>query len=364
MDKHNKNTMDHTGTDIKEDSNNISSDHRLSDQGGADRINNISFWLKKKFGRKMIKLSIDGGFTCPNRDGAKGTGGCLFCGEGAGGDFASDIDSQIRLYQAKWPDAGYIAYFQNHTNTYAPLSDDSSTDAENTEVSNRYSSPENRLTTISRTSVTPMDVGLLRQKYYCALDDPRISGIAIATRPDCLPDDVLDLLSEINEHHFMWVELGLQTSSDKTADLINRCYPTSVYDDAMDKLNARGIRIVTHLILGLPGEDEHDMRASVEHAIEKNTWGLKLHMLNVVRGSRMAVEMPDYVPFQSMDEYIDLVCDLLEIVPPEITIHRLTADAPRSTLIAPEWSYMKRSILNGIHAELRRRGTYQGSSLK
>lgn len=329
--KHNKSTMDV-----------LNNDPRLTDQGGADRINNISFWLKQRFGRKMIKLSIDGGFTCPNRDGSKGTGGCLFCGEGAGGDFASDIDSQIRLYQTKWPDAGYIAYFQNHTNTYAPVDE-------------------------------------LHRKFYSALDDPRISGIAIATRPDCLglddvaasqtadhaaaccSSDVLDLLSEINDKHFMWVELGLQTSNDKTADLINRCYPTSVYDDAMDALNAHGIKTVTHLILGLPGESEEDMRRSVEHAIKKNTWGIKLHMLNVVRGSRLADEMPDYVPFESMEQYIDLACDLIEIIPFGITIHRLTADAPRSTLIAPEWSYMKRSILNGIHAELRRRGTYQGS---
>ena len=330
-DKDNKKTMvgcsaigcgaDHSGAASTDA---VMSDPRLADQGGADRINNISFWLKKKFGRKMIKLSIDGDFTCPNRDGTKGTGGCLFCGEGAGGDFASDIDSQIKLYQAKWPDAGYIAYFQNHTNTYAP-------------------------------------VGELRQKFSAALNDPRISGIAIATRPDCLGSNILDLLSEINENHFCWVELGLQTSNDRTADLINRCYPTEVYDEAMDALNSRGIKTVTHIILGLPGESEQDMRASVEHAIKKNTWGIKLHMLNVVRGSRLAVEMPDYVPFESMDQYIKIVCDLIEIIPRDITIHRLTADAPRITLIAPEWSYMKRSILNGIHAELRRRGTYQGS---
>ena len=299
-------------------------DVRLSDQGGADRINNISYWLKKEFGRKMIKLSIDGGFTCPNRDGTKGSGGCLFCGSGAGGDFASDIDTQIELYKIKWPDAGYIAYFQNHTNTYAPAAE-------------------------------------LREKFYAVLDDPRISGIAIATRPDCLPDDVLALLAEINEHHFMWVELGLQSASDKTAALINRCYPTSVYDEAMDKLNALSIKVVTHLILGLPGETEADMIKSTRHVCNKKTWGLKFHMLNVVTGSRLAVEMPDYVPFDSIDEYVDLVCDLIEIVPPDITIHRLTADAPRKTLIAPKWSYMKRTILNSIHAELKRRGTRQGA---
>ena len=296
------------------------------DQGGADRVNNISMWLKREFGRKMIKLSIDGGFTCPNRDGSKGTGGCLFCGAGAGGDFASDIDSQIQLYQKKWPDAGYLAYFQNHTNTYGPVEE-------------------------------------LRSKYYQALDDPRISGIVIATRPDCLPDEVVDLLSEINKNHFMWVELGLQTMHEQTADLINRCYPLTIYDDAMKKLHKAGIRVVTHLILGLPGETEEDMKESVMYACGRGTWGLKLHMLNVVKGARLAEEMPDYVPFDDMDDYIDLVCDILEKVPPDVTIHRLTADAPRSTLIAPEWSYRKRTILNGIHAELRRRGTRQGSGL-
>ena len=301
-------------------------DQRLLDQGGADRINNISMWLKKRFGKKMIKLSIDGGFTCPNRDGTAGTGGCLFCGEGAGGDFASDIDGQIKLYQTKWPDAGYIAYFQNHTNTYAP-------------------------------------VEALRDKFYDALSDLRIEGIAVATRPDCLPDDVLDLLEEINRDHFMWVELGLQTMHDRTAEVINRCYPLSVYDEAMDELNRRGIKTVTHLILGLPGETEEDMKASVKHVCDKGTWGIKLHMLNVVKGARLAEEMPGYTPFDSMDEYISLVCDLIEMIPPEITIHRLTADAPRKTLISPSWSYMKRSILNGIHAELRRRGSRQGSKL-
>lgn len=297
---------------------------RLLDQGGADRVNNISMWLKRKFGRKMIKLSIDGGFTCPNRDGTLGTGGCLFCGEAAGGDFAADIDTEINLYQTKWPDAGYIAYFQNHTNTYAPVEE-------------------------------------LREKYEKVLSDPRISGIAIATRPDCLPEDVLSLLSEINEKHFLWVELGLQTSNDRTAELINRCCPLETYDKAMNDLNSLGIRTVTHVILGLPGETPEDMHSTVRHAVQKNTWGIKLHMLNVVKGSRLAAEMPDYVPFESIDEYVDLVCDILEEIPPEVTIHRLTADAPRKTLIAPTWSYMKRSILNGIHRELRERGTRQGS---
>lgn len=294
------------------------------DQGGADRINNLATWLKRRFGRKIIKLSIDGGFTCPNRDGFKGTGGCIFCGEGAGGDFASDIDDQIKLLRTKWPEAGYIAYFQNHTNTYA-------------------------------------DADVLREKFYSVLNDERIMGIAIATRPDCLGDDVLKLLSEINKDHFMWVELGLQTSKEETAEFINRCYPLETYDKAMRDLNALSIPVVTHIILGLPGETREDMISSCLHACSMGTWGLKLHLLNVVKGSRLGESMPDYVPFESMDDYIELVCNILELIPEDIVIHRLTGDAPRKNLIAPSWSYQKRSILNGIFRELRKRGTRQGS---
>lgn len=286
-------------------------------------INSISDYLKNVFGQKTVKLSIDGGFTCPNRDGTKGTGGCLFCSEGGGGDFASTIEDQIRLLSEKWPDAKYLAYFQNHTNTYAP-----------TEV--------------------------LRAKYEAALRHPLISGIAIATRPDCLSGQVLDLLSEINEEHFLWVELGLQTIHQSTADLINRCYDLSVYDAAIKALRDRGIRVVVHLILGLPGETRQDMIDSVKYVCQSGAWGLKLHLLNVVKGSRMEADYSDYNSFPSLESYVDFVCDLLEIIPPEVVIHRMTGDAPRKILITPQWSYRKRTILNGIYAELRRRGSRQG----
>lgn len=286
-------------------------------------INSISDYLKTVFGQKTVKLSIDGGFTCPNRDGTKGTGGCLFCSEGGGGDFASTIEDQIRLLSEKWPDAKYLAYFQNHTNTYAP-----------TEV--------------------------LRAKYEAALRHPLISGIAIATRPDCLSGQVLDLLSEINEKHFLWVELGLQTIHQSTADLINRCYDLSVYDAAIKALRDRGIRVVVHLILGLPGETRQDMIDSVKYVCQSGAWGLKLHLLNVVKGSRMEADYSDYNSFPSLESYVDFVCDLLEIIPPEVVIHRMTGDAPRKILITPQWSYRKRTILNGIYAELRRRGSRQG----
>lgn len=286
-------------------------------------INSISDYLKNVFGEKTVKLSIDGGFTCPNRDGTKGTGGCLFCSEGGGGDFASTIEDQIRLLSEKWPNARYLAYFQNHTNTYAPVHE-------------------------------------LREKYEAALAHPLISGIAIATRPDCLSEEILDLLSEINRDHFLWVELGLQTIHQKTADLINRCYDLSVYDAAVKALTDRGIRVVVHLILGLPGETRQDMTESVKYVCQSGVWGLKLHLLNVVKGSRMEAGYSDYNSFDSLEEYVDFVCDLLEIIPPEIVIHRMTGDAPRKILITPEWSYKKRTILNGIYAELRRRGSRQG----
>lgn len=286
-------------------------------------INTISSYLKKEFGQKTVKLSIDGGFTCPNRDGSKSYGGCLFCSEGGGGDFASTIEDQIQLLSEKWPKAKYLAYFQNHTNTYAPVEE-------------------------------------LRSKYQKALNHPLISGIAIATRPDCIDEEVLDLLSEINTNHFLWVELGLQTMHQRTADLINRCYGLSVYDYAIKALNSRGIKTVVHLILGLPGESREDMIQSVKYACNSGAWGIKLHLLNVVKGSRMEIEYHDYNSFGSIEEYVHLVCDLIEIIPSDIVIHRLTGDAPRKILITPEWSYRKRTILNGISAELKRRGSWQG----
>lgn len=289
-------------------------------------INSISSYLKKEFGTKTIKLSLDGGFTCPNRDGTKGYGGCLFCSESGSGEMASNIEDQIQLLSEKWPNAKYIAYFQNHTNTYAPVEE-------------------------------------LRKKYKAALDNPNISGIAISTRPDCLGEDVLDLLDEINQKHFMWVELGLQTIHDKTADAMNLCYNLADFDRSLAELKKRNIKTVTHLILGLPGESIEDMFESVKYVCKSGIWGLKLHLLNVVKGSPMEKLYPTYNSFDSIETYVNFVCDLIEIIPPEIVIHRMTADAPRKILMTPEWSYKKRTILNGIHNELRKRKSYQGSKL-
>lgn len=301
---------------------------------GGERYNSINNYLKSVFGHKTVKLSIDAGFTCPNRDGNKSTGGCAFCSEGGSGELAAhsssmaeSITEQIDRLSEKWPDAGYIAYFQSFTNTYAPVDE-------------------------------------LREKYYAALNDSRISGIAIATRPDCLPEEVLDLLEEINNEHFMWVELGLQTIHRSTQEAMNLCYTTEDYDCAAAELSKRGIKFVTHLILGLPGESEDMIFESLHYVCDDSShrpFGLKLHLMNIVKTSPLYKAMPDYVPFESIDEYVDLVVRCLEIVPPEITIHRITGDVPRKILVSPEWSYRKRTILNAINRELAVRDTHQGA---
>ena len=291
---------------------------------GGQRYHSISTWLKREFGSKTIKLAIDGGFTCPNRDSTKGVGGCIFCSDSGSGEFASCIDDQIRLFSDKWPDAGYLAYFQNHTNTYAPA-------------------------------------GELREKYYDILANPKIKGLVIGTRPDCLGDDVLDLLAEINKTHFLWVELGLQTIHDETARLINRCYDLKVFYDAMNRLASRSIKTVVHLILGLPGESREMMLDSVRYVASiDRLFGMKLHLLNVVKGSQMEFMYPHYQPFGSIEEYVSLVVECLELIPPQVTIHRLTGDAPRSILINPPWSFNKRTILNGINDRLNLLDTWQG----
>lgn len=291
---------------------------------GDKRYHSISTWLKRTFGEKTIKLAIDGGFTCPNRDGSKGVGGCIFCSDSGSGEFASDIDDQIRLLSDKWPHARYLGYFQNHTNTYAPVSE-------------------------------------LAAKYNEVLKNPKIEGLVISTRPDCLSEEVLDLLSEINKTYFLWVELGLQTIHEGSANLINRCYDLSVFDQAMVQLSARGIKTVVHLILGLPGESHDDMLDSVRYVSSiPGLFGMKLHLLNIVKGSQMEYLYPDYQPFASIEEYVNLVVECLEIIPPDVTIHRLTGDAPRSILINPPWSFNKRTILNGIDDRMHLLDTWQG----
>ena len=288
--------------------------------------------MRERFGGKVYKLALDGGMTCPNRDGTLGTRGCIFCSEVGAGEFASPACTHVaeQLAHAKQRVAHknkggqYIAYFQSFTNTYAPL---------------------------------PYLDALFRQ----AIASPEIVALSIATRPDCLGPEVLALLQRLNQIKPVWVELGLQTIHEETARAINRCYDLPVFDRAMAALREREIRTVVHLILGLPGEDRQMMLDSVRYVAAKpELFGMKLHLLNIVKGSQMEYLYPDYQPFASIDDYVCLVCDCLEQIPPEVTMHRLTGDAPRGILINPPWSFNKRTILNGINDRLHLLDSWQG----
>lgn len=290
---------------------------------GSVHFNTIGTALKKEFGRRVIKLSLDGGFTCPNRDGTAGTGGCLFCSSDGSGSYAGTIRSQIDLLGRKWPQGVYIAYFQNHTNTYAPVS-------------------------------------VLRRLWDEALAYPGVVGLAIATRPDCLPPEVLDLLTEYNQRTYLWVELGLQTCHEITAKAMNRCYENAVFEHAMTQLTTRGIKAVIHLILGLPGESRPDMLDSAAYVSAYRPFGLKLHMLYVLKNTGLSDLYPEVFKTFAKEEYINLVVDILERLPKDITIHRLTGDAPGEELIAPLWSRDKHAVLNGIQREFKARDSFQG----
>ena len=285
----------------------------------------LNQYMKDTFGCKVYRIAINGGFTCPNRDGSIGTGGCLFCSEGGSGDFAQDpglsITEQIEKgkerVSAKIQNGKYIAYFQAFTNTYAP-------------------------------------VERLRKLYTEALDHPDIVALSIATRPDCLPDDVLDLLKELNQVKPIWVELGLQTIHERTAGYIRRGYPLSVYDKAVEELKKRGIEVITHVILGLPGETKQDMAETVRYVVDGGIKGIKLQLLHVLKGTDLEREyLEGRVKVMSEDEYIALVTDLIKMIPSDIVIHRMTGDGAKKDLIAPLWSADKKHVLNRLKQYLQ-----------
>ncbi|KDR95580.1 hypothetical protein SAMN02745945_01430 [Peptoclostridium litorale DSM 5388] len=296
------------------------------------RYHTLNYELKSTFGCKVFKLSIDGGFTCPNRDGKVGSSGCIFCSESGSGEFASNrnldihsqLEQQVDLLMEKWPSGKYIAYFQNFTNTYSDVTD-------------------------------------LEKKYESAISHPGVIGLAIATRPDCIPDDVLSLLDSLNKKTYLWVELGLQTMHEDTAKVIRRGYDIEVFEKTFSKLKKLGIRTVVHLILGLPGEYRAKILQSVRYVSSLNPYGVKLHLMHVLKNTDLESYYTES-PFHmlSKDEYIGLVCDSLEILNPDITVHRVTGDGSKDLLIAPLWSLDKRSVLNGIDIELKRRDSFQG----
>lgn len=301
----------------------------------------LDFELRRQFGRKIYKLSLDGGMTCPNRDGTLGTRGCIFCSAGGSGDFAApacaDVWEQIEAAKSRVgrkisaPEAGapsYIAYFQSYTNTYAPL-------------------PR------------------LRELFTRALSHPDIAALSVATRPDCLPPETVALLEACAREKPVWVELGLQTVHEDTARLIRRGYDFPVFEDACRRLKAAGLTVIVHVILGLPGEDRGRILETVRRMAEFSHAGLidgiKLQLLHILKGTDLADYFQNHpFPVFSMEEYIDLVIDCAELLPPELVIHRLTGDGPKSLLVAPLWSGNKRLVLNTLLKRFKERETWQG----
>ncbi|HAH17970.1 MAG TPA: TIGR01212 family radical SAM protein [Eubacterium sp.] len=287
----------------------------------------LNKYLKDTYGRKLYKISIDAGFTCPNRDGLIDTKGCIFCSGKGSGDFAEDricsITQQIQSGKqriiGKMPkninenEANFIAYFQAYTNTYA-------------------------------------SVEVLRDKYREAYENPNIAILSIATRPDCINEEVVSLLSEINKIKPVWVELGLQTIHEKSANYIRRGYDLSVYDEAVKLLCNEGIEVITHVILGLPGETKEDMLETVKYVGESGAKGIKLQLLHVLKGTDLAGDYEEEkFKCLEMDEYIDIICSALKVLPEDMVIHRMTGDGAKKDLIAPLWSMDKKRVLNSLN---------------
>ncbi|QIL46058.1 TIGR01212 family radical SAM protein [Vagococcus coleopterorum] len=292
--------------------------------------------LRNHFGEKVFKVSIDGGFDCPNRDGTVAKGGCTFCSVSGSGDMilapteplVDQFEREVARMHKKWPEVTkYLVYFQNFTNTHAP-------------------------------------VEVIRERFEQVLTLPGVVGISIGTRPDCLPPEVVEYLKELNDRFYLWVELGLQTTYEETSDTINRAHDYQTYLDGVASLRAHNIRVCTHLINGLPGETTQMMIENLKRTIQdSDIQGIKLHLMHLMTNTKM---VRDYVSgnltLMEKDDYVTVICDQLEMIPKEIVIHRLTGDAPRETLIGPMWSLKKWEVLNAIDDELARRQTCQGSN--
>lgn len=290
--------------------------------------NNLSPYLKSKYGTRVSKICIDGGFGCPNRDGTCGEGGCIYCGERGAGEHIDptlSIREQVEEHLSRdMRSDALIAYFQNFTNTYAP-------------------------------------VNVLKERYDSALISDRIKALAIGTRPDCIDAEVAALLASYKDRVDVWVELGLQTASDAVARTINRGYETEVYRHAVEVLNSHGIPFVTHMIIGLPGESEADIDATVD-LINEHSWGVKIHSIYVMEGTRLAemYRSGEYTP-PTLDEYVRLAAKSLARLRPDIVVHRVTGDCPDGLLVAPEWNRDKNKVISGIRERLESSGLRQGS---
>lgn len=304
----------------------------MQKEWGGKRYHSLNYFLREKFGEKVFKISLDAGFSCPNRDGTINKGGCIFCSERGSGDFAGNRHFSIKnqfeeiksVMNKKWKVGKYIAYFQAYTNTYAPIN-------------------------------------LLREKYEEAIRQEGVVALAIATRPDCLSKEVLDLLEELSEKVYIWLELGLQTINKNSAKIINRGYNLETFEEAIMELNRRKIDVVVHTIFGLPGETKDDMLATVKYIANKPIKGIKFHLLHLMKNTPLVKFYEEgKLRFLEEEEYIEILCESIAMLPQGTIIHRLTGDAPRELLIGPMWSLKKWEILNAIDNKLAEKNLYQG----
>ena len=273
----------------------------------------VNEYLKGTYGVKMYKLALNGGMNCPNRDGLIDTRGCIFCSAGGSGDFAcTNVDDAKKLISNKYTGNNFIAYFQSYTNTYA-------------------------------------DVSYLRNLFMPVINNPDVKILSIATRPDCLDDSVITLLDELNKIKPVWIELGLQTIHKKTSDYIRRGYELDIFTDAVKRLNNSDIKVIVHMILGLPGESDEMMLDTARFIANSGAWGIKLQLLHVLKGTDLADDYNNHLfETMTMDNYIRLIGRIIELLPPDMVIHRLTGDGPKKILIAPLWSADKKRVHNSL----------------
>ena len=303
----------------------------------SEHYYSLNRYLRERFGEKVYKLALDGGMSCPNRDGTLGSGGCIFCSACGSGDFAqgrcATVAEQIARAKGrirnKTGAEKFIAYFQSYTNTYAP-------------------------------------VEYLETLFTEAISEPSVAALSIGTRPDCLPDEVVQLLARLNRIKPVWVELGLQTIHADTARRIRRGYELSIYEDAVARLKAAGLTVIVHVILGLPGEKREQMLQTIDYlgGVHRPD-GVKLQLLHVLEGTDLAqMWRAGQVPVMEKEEYYDLLCECLRRLPPDMVIHRLTGDGPKRILLAPLWTGDKKRVLNDLNRELRRQNVRQGESYR
>ena len=300
------------------------------------RYYTLDYFYKHKFNSKVFKVSLDGGFTCPNKDGKVGFGGCIYCSKSGSAEYAGDRKDDLvtqfnkvkEMMERKWPKAKYIGYFQANTNTYAPVS-------------------------------------VLKEKYETILSLPNVVGLSIATRADSITDECLDYLSELNTRTFLTVELGLQTIHEKTSILINRCHTLECFEEMVNKLRSKNINVVVHIINGLPYETHDMMVDTVKYLSNLDIQGIKIHALSILKDTALEKMYNEtHFKVQTREEYINTVCDQLEYLREDIVVHRITGDPKLDDLVEPDWLIKKVTIINDIDKEMKRRDTYQGVKYK